>query len=158
MSLLSSSIDSVLHLNFRVGSTFPVPVCTVPSSMNRPSRCNKVDSVRLHTSYRLNLLLPKCSGRYKGGYWGKSPPRILGVIAPPPLESWTYIQALNSRGYSTCCLNKLQLPWPLHLKKIHSLLISLHSSVKTSIFMIVKVFAAFCRCLNSYKLWKLFKI
>ena len=38
---------AVVHLNFRDGSTFPVPVCTVPSSMDRTSRCNKVDVVRL---------------------------------------------------------------------------------------------------------------
>ena len=36
----------------------PVPVCTVPSSMDRTNRCNKVDAVR-HASYRLNLLLLK---------------------------------------------------------------------------------------------------
>ena len=47
---------AVVHLNFRVGSTFPVPVCTVPSSMERASRGNKVDAVRLYASYRLNLL------------------------------------------------------------------------------------------------------
>ena len=48
---------AVVHLNFRSGSTFPVPVCTVPNSI--ASRCNKVDAVRLYASYRLNLLLPK---------------------------------------------------------------------------------------------------
>ena len=47
---------AVVHLNFRAGSTFPVPVFTVSSSMDRTSRCNKVDAVRL---YRLNLLLLK---------------------------------------------------------------------------------------------------
>ena len=47
---------AVVHLNFRAGSTFPVPVCTVPSSMDRTSWCNKVDAVRLYASYRLNLL------------------------------------------------------------------------------------------------------
>ena len=50
---------AVVHLNFRAGSTFPVPVCTVPSSMDRTSRCNKVDALRLYASYRLNLLLLK---------------------------------------------------------------------------------------------------
>ena len=50
---------AVVHLNFRAGSTFPVPVCIVPSSMDRTSRCNKVDVVRLYASYRLNLLLLK---------------------------------------------------------------------------------------------------
>ena len=49
----------VVHLNFRAGSTFLAAVCTVPSSMNRTSRCNKVDAVRLYASYRLNLLLLK---------------------------------------------------------------------------------------------------
>jgi len=44
---------------FRAGSTFPVPVCTVPSSMDRTNRCNKDDAVRLYASYRLNLLLLK---------------------------------------------------------------------------------------------------
>ena len=48
-----------VHLNFRVGSTFPVPVCTVPISMEGPSQCNKVDAIRLYASYRLNLLLLK---------------------------------------------------------------------------------------------------
>ena len=47
---------AVVHLNFRVGSTFPVPVCTVPSSSDITIRCNKVDMVRLYASYRLNLL------------------------------------------------------------------------------------------------------
>ena len=47
---------AVVHLNFRAGSTFPVPVFIVSSSMDRTSRCNKVDAVRL---YRLNLLLLK---------------------------------------------------------------------------------------------------
>ena len=50
---------AIVNLNFRAGSTFPVPVCTVPSSMDRTSRCNKVDAVRLYASYRLNLLLLK---------------------------------------------------------------------------------------------------
>ena len=39
------------------GSTCSVPVCTVPSFMDRTSRCNKVDTVRMYASYRLNLLL-----------------------------------------------------------------------------------------------------
>ena len=47
------------HLHFRAGSTFSVPVWTVPSSLDRTSRCNKVDAVRLYASYRLNLLLLK---------------------------------------------------------------------------------------------------
>ena len=48
----------VVHLNFRAGgSIFPVPVCTVPNSMDMTSRCNKIDAVRLYASYRLNLLL-----------------------------------------------------------------------------------------------------
>ena len=50
---------AVVHLNFRAGSTFPVTVYTVPSSVDRTSRCNKVDAVRLYVSYRLNLLLLK---------------------------------------------------------------------------------------------------
>ena len=50
---------AVVDLNFRAGSTFPVPVCTVPNSMDRISQCNKVDAVRLYASYRLNLLLLK---------------------------------------------------------------------------------------------------
>ncbi len=50
---------AVVHLDFRAGSSFPVPVCTVPCSMDRTSRCNEVDAVRLYASYRLNLLLPK---------------------------------------------------------------------------------------------------
>ena len=47
------------HLNFRDGSTFPVPVCIVPSSMDRTSRCYKVDADRFYASNRLNLLLLK---------------------------------------------------------------------------------------------------
>ena len=45
--------------DFRAGATFPIPVCTVPSSMDRSILCNKVDAVRLHASYRMNLLLLK---------------------------------------------------------------------------------------------------
>ena len=57
---LTPARAAVVHLSFRVGSTFPV--CTVPSSpgsMNRSSRCNKVDAVRLYASYRIKLLLLK---------------------------------------------------------------------------------------------------
>ena len=43
----------VVHLNFRAGSAFPVPVCTVPGSRDRTSRCNKGDAVRLYASYLL---------------------------------------------------------------------------------------------------------
>ena len=50
---------AVVHLNFRAGSTFPVPVCTIPNSMDRTSQRNKVDAVKLYASYRLNLLLLK---------------------------------------------------------------------------------------------------
>ena len=50
---------AVVDLSFRAGSTFPVPVCTVPSSMDRTSRCNKVEAVKLYASYKLNLLLLK---------------------------------------------------------------------------------------------------
>ena len=50
---------AVIHFMFWAGSTFPFPVCTVPSSMVRTSRCNKVDAVRLYASYRFNLLLLK---------------------------------------------------------------------------------------------------
>jgi len=48
--------NHVVHLNFRAGSTFPVLVCTIPSSMDRTSQCNKVNAVKLYASYRLNLL------------------------------------------------------------------------------------------------------
>ena len=58
---------AVVHLNFRAGSTFPVPVCTLPGSMDRTSRCNKVDAVRLYASNRLNLLL------LKGQRWVRNP-------------------------------------------------------------------------------------
>ena len=50
---------AAVHLNFRAGSTFPVPVCTVSSSMDRNTQCNKVDAFKLYALYRLNLLLPK---------------------------------------------------------------------------------------------------
>ena len=46
-------------MNLRAGSTIPVPVFTVPSSMDKTNRCNKVDAVRHYASYRLNLLLLK---------------------------------------------------------------------------------------------------
>ena len=45
---------AVVHLNFRAGSAFSVPVCAVSPGhwvnkqmVNRTSRCNKVDAVRL---------------------------------------------------------------------------------------------------------------
>ena len=64
---VSISWAAIVHLNFRVGSTFPVPVCTVPhglwvnkaDNINRTNRCNKVDAVRLYTSFMFNLLLLK---------------------------------------------------------------------------------------------------
>ena len=45
-----TSRTAVVHLNFRAGSTlsFPFTVCTVHSSMDRTSRCNKVEAVRLY--------------------------------------------------------------------------------------------------------------
>ena len=55
----TETMVAVVHLNFRAGSTFPVPVCTVPSSMDRTSQCNMVDAARLNASFWLNLLLPK---------------------------------------------------------------------------------------------------
>ena len=49
---------AVVHLNFRAGSTFPVLVYTVPpdiglieQTLNRTSRCNKVDAVRLKVEF-----------------------------------------------------------------------------------------------------------
>ena len=57
--LFNTSQAAAVNLNFQAGSTFPVPVCTVPRSMDRSSRCNKVDTVRLYASYMLNLLLLK---------------------------------------------------------------------------------------------------
>ena len=56
---MTSTRAAGVDLDFRAGSTFPVPICTVPSSMNRTSQCNKVDAVRLDASYMLNLLLLK---------------------------------------------------------------------------------------------------
>ena len=50
---------AVEHLNFLAESTFPVPVCTLPSYIDRTIRSNKVDAVRVYASYRLNLLLLK---------------------------------------------------------------------------------------------------
>ena len=59
---------AVVHLNFRAGSTFPVPVCTVPSSMDRTSRCNKVDALKRYALYRLNLRLLKEQRCVKAAY------------------------------------------------------------------------------------------
>ena len=42
---------AVEHSNFRAGSTFPVPDCTVSIFIDRTSRCKKVDAVRLYASY-----------------------------------------------------------------------------------------------------------
>ena len=54
---------AVVHLNFRAGSTFPVPVCTVSPglSVNKQTlnMTSKVDVVRLYASYGFNLLLLK---------------------------------------------------------------------------------------------------
>ena len=63
---------AVVHLNFRAGSTFPILVCTLPTSMDRSSRCNKVDAVRL--SYMLNLHL---RGR---GAWRFSPVKLAFIL------------------------------------------------------------------------------
>ena len=32
----------LVHLHFQGGSTFPITVCTVPSSVDRTSRCNRL--------------------------------------------------------------------------------------------------------------------
>ena len=56
---MAKSRAAEVHLNLRARSTFPVLVCTVPSSMDWTSRCNKVDAVRLYASHRMNLLLLK---------------------------------------------------------------------------------------------------
>ena len=32
---------AVVHLNLRAGATFQIPDCTVPSSMDRTSRCGQ---------------------------------------------------------------------------------------------------------------------
>ena len=66
---VNSSRAAVVHFNFRAESTFPVLNCTEPhghglikQTINRTSRCNKVDAVRLYAPYRLNLLLLKGQG------------------------------------------------------------------------------------------------
>ena len=57
--IFTSNFTLLWRGHLRAGATFPVPVCTVPSSMDRTNRCNKVDAARLYASYRLNLLLLK---------------------------------------------------------------------------------------------------
>ena len=54
MKKVCNTREAVVHLNFRAGSTFPVPVCTVPSSKDRTGRCNKVEAVRLNASFRVD--------------------------------------------------------------------------------------------------------
>ena len=53
----------VVHFNFRAGSTFPVPICTVPHGhwVNQADNQQDwpVDAVRLYASNWLNLLLLK---------------------------------------------------------------------------------------------------
>ena len=73
-------------------------------------------------------------------------PRILGVITPehifrPWIAGVTPFAASTSN--SSSCLD----PFPSKKKYIPYWLVC--TCVKTTIFMIVKVFAAFCRCLNS---------
>ena len=63
------------------GQPFRAQVCTVPSSMDRTSRCNKVDAVRLYigyASYRLNLLLLKGQICVKGAVKDRTCPSING--------------------------------------------------------------------------------
>ena len=57
---MSVSRAAVIHLNFRAGSTFPVPVCTVSpghwdiqQTLNRTSRCDKVDTVSLEVEFTI---------------------------------------------------------------------------------------------------------
>ena len=40
ISVLVFVCMSVVHLNFRAGSTFPISVCTVPSTLGWTSLCN----------------------------------------------------------------------------------------------------------------------
>ena len=87
-------------MNFRAGSTFPVPVCTVPSSMDRTSRCNKVDTVRLYASYRLNLLLLKGQRCVKKKIFRA--PLLIGICHPcTESRLKSRLQSLSSVGFAT---------------------------------------------------------
>ena len=107
----------MVHLNFRAGSSFPVSVCTVPSSMDRTSLCNKVDAARLYASYRFNLLLLK-GQRCVNGQAGTCPvtlmpvhvqgvgPILIQIDPSPLLYTQTYIQTYR---HCTQTLNNLKL-------------------------------------------------
>ena len=58
LELLSRPRQPLYTFPSRVNLSCP-SLYTVPSSMDRTRRCNKVDAVRLYASYRLNLFLPK---------------------------------------------------------------------------------------------------
>ena len=60
-SFFSSFLQTFISQSFSepVNLSGPSLYCTYPSSMDRTSRCNKVDAIRLYASYWLNLLLLK---------------------------------------------------------------------------------------------------
>ena len=93
---------AVVHVNFRAGSIFPVPVCSVPSSMDRASRCNKVDAVRLYASNRLNLPLLKRQRCVVGKI--KVTPHIIGpvLIVGTPAHCCVYVSVYVSIQLSSC--------------------------------------------------------
>ena len=93
-----------VHLNLWARSTFPVPVCIVPSSMVRTSQCDKVEAVRLYAPYRLNLLL------LKGQRW---------VYLILVCKIKTRGAALSHRKSSKVYLLLLCIVWMWHILIIH---------------------------------------
>ena len=89
---------------YNTRAAFSVPVCTVSPGLwvNRTSRCNKVDAVRLYASYRLNLLLPKGAEvfiRYIKFYIG-SIKKILQISYSGPVKTLSFV--FTSR-FLWCC-------------------------------------------------------
>ena len=79
------------------GQPFRSQFCTVPSSMDWTSRCNKIDAVRLYASHRLSLLLLK------------------GACTRPQL--WKYINSFETYGVGSS-ISSLSLPLPLGVNLI----------------------------------------
>ena len=91
---------AVVHVNFRAGSIFPVPVWSVPRSMDRASRCNKVDAVRLYASYRSNLPLLKRQRCVVGKI--KVAPHIAGPVLIVGAHCCVYVSVYTSIQLSSC--------------------------------------------------------
>ena len=108
---------AVVHLNFWAGSTFSVPVCTVPGSID------KVDAVRRYALNRLNLLLLK-GQRSVWMYWKLDSRRRRTSMDFTEGNEFIWLHVRNSKLFwflKRSYYWTINLRWNLHLFGVHDL-------------------------------------